>query len=375
MSARIPPGLCSASARTIRLDDPGVSEPDWLDFLGDAFDSTEPGIESLLRRAREYLRMDVAILSEFRQGRQVFTRIEGDGLSFRLQQDDHIRLEDSYCDRVVDGRLPNVIPDAFNDPEARNLDVTHSAAIGAYVGVPLRFSDGTLYGTMCCLKHSADPSLDHADLKVAELLGRLIADELERRELEVVNTRLRQETTGIRALVAALEARDGYTGEHSAAVVELSRRVGEFMGLTPQTILEMRQVATLHDVGKIGVPDAILLKSNALTTAEWSLMREHPIIGWRIVSEIPGLSHLAPAVRAEHERWDGQGYPDGLAGEEIPLASRVVFVCDSYHAMVSDRPYRAAIGWAAAIEELTANAGTQFCSNAVDALIAIQEAS
>jgi HD-GYP domain-containing protein (c-di-GMP phosphodiesterase class II) len=97
-------------------------------------------------------------------------------------------------------------------------------------------------------------------------------------------------------------------------------------------------------------------------------MRRHPEIGERIVAAMPPLAHLAPMIRAEHERWDGGGYPDGLAGEEIPLASRIVFACDSYHAMTSDRPYRAAMPKSVAAAELRANAGTQFCPRAVGAI-------
>lgn len=200
----------------------------------------------------------------------------------------------------------------------------------------------------------ADPGVDH---------------HLEDQELEADSVKLRMESVAVRALLAALEARDGYTGQHSAVVVGLSTRIGRALGLSAERLIEVRQVATLHDIGKIGIPDTVLLKSGPLTPAERILMREHPLIGWRIVSAIPDLRHLAPAVRAEHECWNGDGYPDRLAGEDIPIASRIVLVADAYHAMVSDRPYRAAIGWAAAIEELRVNAGSQFCPGAVDALI------
>ena len=102
-------------------------------------------------------------------------------------------------------------------------------------------------------------------------------------------------------------------------------------------------MALLHDIGKVGVPDAILQKPGRLSGPEWDVMREHPSIGAEIVGAIGSLSHLASSVRAEHERWDGGGYPDGLAGEAVPLASRICFVCDAWHAMTSDRPYRRAL--------------------------------
>ncbi len=132
----------------------------------------------------------------------------------------------------------------------------------------------------------------------------------------------------------------------------------------------VEQAALLHDVGKIGIPDAILNKKGALDEAEWEVMKTHPEIGERMAALTDGLAHLAPILRAEHERWDGGGYPVGLSGEEIPLGSRIVLVCDAYHAMTSDRPYRKAMPGSAALEELRKNAGTQFCPYTVEALLA-----
>ncbi|MET0762028.1 MAG: diguanylate cyclase, partial [Thermoleophilaceae bacterium] len=125
----------------------------------------------------------------------------------------------------------------------------------------------------------------------------------------------------------------------------------------------------LHDIGKIGIPDGILHKPTRLDATEWDLMRQHPVIGERILRPLPGLSAVATAVRHEHERWDGGGYPDGLAGEDIPLASRVVLACDAWHALVSDRPYRRALPHHDALAELRGGSGTQFDPGVVAALI------
>jgi HD-GYP domain-containing protein (c-di-GMP phosphodiesterase class II) len=119
----------------------------------------------------------------------------------------------------------------------------------------------------------------------------------------------------------------------------------------------------------MGVPDAILNKPGPLGDREWAMMREHHMIGERIVSSVEGFAHLAPIIRAEHERWDGKGYPDGLRGEEIPLTSRIVFACDAWHAMIYDRPYREALDLRMAIAELKGNSGTQFCPVIVEALL------
>ncbi len=114
-------------------------------------------------------------------------------------------------------------------------------------------------------------------------------------------------------------------------------------------------------------------KPEPLNDAEWKLMRMHPVIGEEIVASTKGLSHLAPAIRAEHERWDGKGYPDGLKGEEIPLASRIILVCDAFHAMTSDRPYRKGLEVDVALEALELNAGKQFCPHTVKAFVGMVE--
>ena len=141
------------------------------------------------------------------------------------------------------------------------------------------------------------------------------------------------------------------------------------MGLDGKALAEVEAGALLHDVGKIGIPDAILHKPGPLDAAEWALMREHPIIGERILLPLPGLGNVAKMVRHEHERWDGSGYPDGLAGDEIPLASRIVLACDTFNALVSDRPYRRALPVAGAVAELERCAGTQFDPAVIDALV------
>jgi len=315
--------------------------------------------------------MDVAFVGEFVGDRLEFRSVSGDGESFRFDEGGNMPLEGTFCRRVVEGRLPSVVPDARGDERVMHLDVTRDSRIGSYVGIPLRFSDGKVYGTVCCLSHEPDPHLRERDARFLGVLGRLISEQLEREEMERTNLRLEKRAAGAGALLVALEARDGYTGEHSRAVVELSAAVARRLGLTEQEVSDVEQAALLHDVGKLGVPDAILNKPGPLDPDELILMRQHPVIGERLVSSVEGLAHLAAVVRSEHERWDGLGYPDGLAGEEIPLSSRIVFVCDAFHAMVSDRPYRKAIGFHRALEELRAGAGTQFCPGTTKALLGV----
>jgi diguanylate cyclase (GGDEF)-like protein/putative nucleotidyltransferase with HDIG domain len=173
----------------------------------------------------------------------------------------------------------------------------------------------------------------------------------------------------IDALVTALLERDRYTGEHSASVVEMAKRVAANLGLDEVEVERVGHAALLHDIGKVGVPDRILHKTGPLAGEEWELMREHPVIGERILRAIPGMGGVARIVRHEHEWFDGSGYPDGLVGERIPLGSRIILACDAYHAMTSDRSYRAAMTHEEAIAELVGCAGTQFDPRVVGALV------
>jgi diguanylate cyclase (GGDEF)-like protein/putative nucleotidyltransferase with HDIG domain len=157
---------------------------------------------------------------------------------------------------------------------------------------------------------------------------------------------------------------------HTAMVASLAGAVAERLGLSPDRVADVRSAAELHDVGKVAIPDDILDKPSALSDEEWEFMRRHTLIGARIVAAAPALDRVAPLVRSSHERWDGTGYPDGLAGEAIPLGARIVAVCDAFDAMTSDRPYSPGMPSAAALMELRRCAGSQFDPGVVEAFCA-----
>ena len=163
------------------------------------------------------------------------------------------------------------------------------------------------------------------------------------------------------ALANALEAKDNYTADHASEVADLAVAVGRELGLGEEDLEDLRYGAIFHDIGKIAIPDAILHKPGPLDPEEREVMMRHPEIGAQIVAPIPFLSdEVKRMVRHDHERYDGGGYPDGLAGEEIPLGARIILVVDSFHAMVSDRPYRKAMSKPEALAEIARNMGTQF---------------
>ena len=141
-------------------------------------------------------------------------------------------------------------------------------------------------------------------------------------------------------LIRAIDARNPDLGEHLYDVADLSGAVARHLGLSEEDASRVRQAAELHDVGKVAIPDAILEKPGPLSEDEWEFVRRHTVIGERIVSAAPALTRVAALVRSHHERLDGTGYPDGLAGDQIPLGARIIFVCDAFDAITSPRPYR-----------------------------------
>jgi HD-GYP domain-containing protein (c-di-GMP phosphodiesterase class II) len=200
---------------------------------------------------------------------------------------------------------------------------------------------------------SRDPNL-RALAPLTEIVGAAVGQ---------VNQRARMTPSVIRRvrdLAVSLDERDGYTADHSQEVVEFARTVAGGLGLERAEMRELELAALLHDVGKVRVPDSILHKPGALDALEFDVMARHPVWGAQLLSEVLGFGAVAVIVRYHHERWDGGGYPDGLVGDHIPLASRVISVCDAFHAMTSDRPYRAAMSALEALDRLEAGAGTQF---------------
>ncbi|HKV31335.1 MAG TPA: diguanylate cyclase [Candidatus Dormibacteraeota bacterium] len=206
------------------------------------------------------------------------------------------------------------------------------------------------------------PSMVAAALRAENQLAEQRRDELERSYLAT-----------IAALAAALDAKDRHTEAHSRETAALARAVGRRLGLENEDLRFLEYGALLHDIGKIGIPGYILNKPGALDDEETAIMREHPVIGERIVASVPFLARIRPVVRAEHERWDGGGYPDGLRAEQIPIESRIIHACDAFQAMCSDRPYRRARPRDWILKEIRSLSGLQFDPKVAEALLLVIE--
>ncbi|RJR33739.1 MAG: response regulator [Desulfobacteraceae bacterium] len=193
------------------------------------------------------------------------------------------------------------------------------------------------------------------------------------KERERLDSERKMMLAGITSLIAALEARDPYTKGHSEAVAMFLAEMGARMNVSQEEIDSLGMAGRLHDIGKIGVPDSILLKPGSLTDREYTIIKEHPVIGAAILGPIPSIKPLIPVILHHHERFDGKGYPDGIKGESIPIWARMTAVADTYHALTSDRPYRRGLSQDRAIEILCDVRGTQLCPDCVDTLISVLE--
>ncbi len=215
------------------------------------------------------------------------------------------------------------------------------------------------------------PDPHYSILLLLPLLGLLRLFATERRQRFESISELSAAYRGTALVLAdVVEADDTYTGEHCKDVVELSLAVADAMGLSAEQRRNVEFGALLHDVGKVAIPKEIINKAGPLDDAEWEVIRTHTIEGHRMLDQVGGIMRaVGLVVRASHERWDGGGYPDGLAGEDIPVEARIVSCCDTYSAMTTTRSYRAAMSAEAAVAELRASAGTQLDPAVVDVLI------
>jgi len=196
-------------------------------------------------------------------------------------------------------------------------------------------------------------------------------------ELQRINASLRGASSrleeaylsGMRALVEAVEAKDESRRGHSAATATLSVALAKRLGIAGDELVKVEIASLIHDIGRVGVSEDVLLKNDWLSDDEWTEVKRHPIIGANLLAHVPALAELKPIVLAHHERFDGSGYPFGRRGEEIPLAARIIAVADAYQAMISPRPYRPALKPHQALLEIAGAAGTQFDRRVVDALL------
>ncbi len=252
----------------------------------------------------------------------------------------------------------------------------HYVAFGAVGGaIALSYEAIGLYGLavfvlpLLLMRKTMAAYLGHTEKSTKKLREAAETIRSQNVSLEQANRLLKERSTAaMESLSATVDARDAYTAGHSRRVQQLALAIGRELGLSQPELDLLGQAALFHDIGKLAIPDVVLLKPAALSSDEWSLMQRHAEEGARIIDRLGFLGDAVPAIRHHHERWDGAGYPDGLAGEEIPLGARIIHVADALDSMLTNRIYRAARPAAEALEELRRGGGSQFCPRCVGAL-------
>jgi putative nucleotidyltransferase with HDIG domain len=274
------------------------------------------------------------------------------------------RVEDGVNGRVARTGRPALVNDTRRDPDY--LGRRDGTDPGAELSLPIVVAESN-WGVLNLEQREAG-AFTEEDLLLAHVVAGQVGAAIHRCQLvgELEDAFL----TTIGVISDAVEMQDSYTANHANEVADLSVRVGERLGIEGVELDRLRYAALLHDVGKIGIPVEILRKPGPLDASERARMDEHTAIGARMLERVPFLAPVAPLVRSAHERHDGRGYPDGLAGDEIPRGAMVIATCDAFHAMTSDRPYRVAMSLADAEAELRANCGGQFEPTVVTALLA-----
>lgn len=322
-----------------------------------------------LAKAEELCRCETGSIWELdRERGELFFRVVR-GSAANDISDLRVPLGRGIVGAVATSGEPALVADVTADPRWRG-ELVPTFTTRSILAVPLA-AHGEVIGVLQLLNPIGRDGFDAGDLRRMQLFAGPLAHALDNARLYAAQQRQFLDT--VTALAEAIEKRDPYTGGHVRRVVALSLLLGRELGLSRRQLERLRLGATLHDVGKIGVPDEVLRKPSPLAGAELTVMARHTEAGAEIVARMRGLRDLLPVVRNHHERLDGQGYPDRLAGEEIPLAARIVAVADAFDAMTSDRPYRPALSLGSAAEELRREAGGQFCPAVVAAFARLFE--
>ena len=292
------------------------------------------------------------------------------------------RVGEGLTGRVVETGDPLLLDDASACEFAVEIEGTAKIE-ESIIAVPLNYGS-RVTGAIVVSKLGLS-QFDEDDLRLLEVLAGHAAVALEnarlyeeaRREASTANALLgdleRTFLSTVEALANALEARDEYTSSHARWITDTALLVGQELGLDGETLKRLELGALFHDIGKIGIPNSILLKPGPLTNEERTLIETHPELGAKIIAPIDQLQDVCEIVRACHERWDGGGYPDRKAAEEIPLEARIIFACDAYHAMTTDRPYRQALPQDEALRRLEEAAGSQFDPKVVEVCLRVLE--
>lgn len=319
----------------------------------------------------KHLKGDAASILQLDPNDNALTYVAGRGFLTDLVDDTYLQLGEGYAGQAALERKTLIVEDI--EADLGSDSGTHRLApegFVSYFGVPL-ISKGEVRGVLEVFRRSKS-SVDKDWVDFLEMLGGQTAIAIDNAalftDLQRVNSNLlRAYDTTLQGWARALDLRDKETEGHSRRVTDYSVDLARRMGLPPEEVVNVRRGAWLHDIGKMGVPDGILLKPGKLTDEEWVIMKKHPQFAYDLLYPIEFLRPALDIPFAHHEKWDGSGYPRGLAGEQIPQAARIFAIIDVFDALTSDRPYRAAWSYQKAIDYIQEQAGTHFDPAVVEA--------
>ncbi len=320
-------------------------------------------LELAMDRAEKLCHAETSSIWELDAGRgELFFRVVR-GTAAQEIRNRRVPVGEGIVGRVALSGKSEIVEDVTIDPGWRG-DLSVDFQTRAVLAVPLK-GHGRVIGVLQLLNPVGRMRFSQDDLARMRLFAAPLGQAIENARLYTLLKGQFVDT--VTALAEAIEKRDPDTGGHVRRVVLYSLLLGVEMGLDVEHLETLRLASTLHDIGKIAVPDKVLRKPAPLDDDEIEVMRRHPIDGADIVSRIRELREILPGVRSHHERLDGTGYPDGLSGSQIPSSARIIAVADTFDAMTSNRPYRKAMASQAAAREINRGAGTQFCPRVVAA--------
>ncbi|MGM0607358.1 MAG: TIGR00282 family metallophosphoesterase [Candidatus Muiribacteriota bacterium] len=268
---------------------------------------------------------------------------------------------------VAQNRKPAIVPDTTKDSRFfGQADKKTQYETRSIIAVPMIIKDKVI-GVLEVLNKKGEMPFNENDLSMLQGIAQQAASAIDNAKLYHKIKQLYKAT--VEVLANAMDSKDAYTHGHSRRVAEYSTAIARKLNKGLDFIGDLEIAALLHDIGKIGIRDAILCKPGRLTDDEFEIIKSHPVISAKILQPVDFLKHLIPMIRNHHERFDGNGYPDKISGKEIPLGSRMIAVADTFDAMTSDRAYRKGLPWEVALEELKNNKGTQFDPECVDAFL------
>jgi len=324
-------------------------------------------LDQILRMTQQTLRASASsVLLVDQDKRELYFRVT-EGRAGKALRQVRLSLDSGIAGWVARHGKPSITNDVTRDTRFnKEIDEATGFVTRSILAVPL-VSERKVVGVLEVLNKVDGSGFNVNDLAVLMALASTAA-------IAISNARLHQAVldgykSTVKALAAAIDAKDPYTRGHSQRVMEYALLGATSLSFSPQELQAIEFGGLLHDVGKIGIDDSILRKSDGLTHGEWSVMHNHPLIGASIIGEVPFLETARDVVLHHHERYDGNGYPEGLKGEDIPIGARLLAVADAFDTMTTDRSYRPARSMDGALSALAKGAGTQFCPVAVKAFV------